>query len=98
VIRKNSILIALDVAAPNRDNRQEQPSMPQREALAMTRLMRLIRQLGQLTCTLLMLLGDGGRYIMLRRSGSPTSCGSSLACACRHAPCASKCPSASTVV
>jgi putative transposase len=32
----------------------------------MTRLMRLIRHLGQLSCTLLTLLGDGVHYVMLR--------------------------------
>jgi putative transposase len=32
----------------------------------MTRLMRLIRHLGQSICTLLMLFGDGWRYLMLR--------------------------------
>ena len=40
--------------------------MPQRETLAMTRLMPLIRHLGQLSWTLLTLLSDGGRYIMFR--------------------------------
>jgi hypothetical protein len=30
----------------------------------MTRLMDFIRHLGQFTCTPLMLLGDGGRYLM----------------------------------
>jgi putative transposase len=32
----------------------------------MTRLMRFIRHLGQFICTLLMLLGDSGRYLMYR--------------------------------
>jgi putative transposase len=32
----------------------------------MTRLMHFIRHLGQIICTLLMLLGDGGRYLMYR--------------------------------
>jgi putative transposase len=32
----------------------------------MIRLMRFIRHLGQFICTLLMLLGDGGRYLMCR--------------------------------
>ncbi len=38
----------------------------QREALAMTHLLRWIRHLGQLSCTLLTLLGDGVCYFMLR--------------------------------
>lgn len=33
VLRKNNILIALDVTAPNRDNRQERSPIPQREAV-----------------------------------------------------------------
>ena len=32
----------------------------------MTRLMRFIRHLRQFICTLLMLLGDSGRYLMYR--------------------------------
>jgi len=66
VLRKNNILMALDVTAPSRDNRQERSPIPQREALAMTRLMHFIRHLGQFICTLLMLLGDAGRYLMCR--------------------------------
>jgi transposase InsO family protein len=44
--------------------RNNHPS--QREALAMTRLMRWIRHLGQLGCMLLTLLGDGVHYFILR--------------------------------
>jgi putative transposase len=54
------------VTASNRDNRQERSPILQREAFAMIRLMRFIRHLGQFICTLLMLLGDGGRYLMCR--------------------------------
>jgi len=66
VLRKNYILMALDVTAPNRDNKQERSPRPQREAFAMIRLMRFIHHLGQFICTLLMLLGDSGRYLMHR--------------------------------
>jgi hypothetical protein len=58
--------MALDGTAPNRDNRQERSPILQREALAMTRLMRFIRHFGQFIGTLLVLLGDGGRYLMCR--------------------------------
>jgi hypothetical protein len=72
VLREKSLLIALQVAPPNGDNGQERLLMPQRETLAMTRLMPLIRHLGQLSWTLLTLLSDGGRHIMFRRR-SPAS-------------------------
>jgi hypothetical protein len=57
---------ALDVGTLSGDNRQGRSLIPQGEVLAMPCFTRLIRQLGQLTCALLTLLGDGVRCFMLR--------------------------------
>jgi hypothetical protein len=45
VLRKNSILIALDIAAPGSDNRQEPSPIPRRETFTMTRCTRLLGRL-----------------------------------------------------
>ena len=72
VLRKNSLLIALDVSSPSCDNRQEQPPMPQRrDTLTMARCTHLPRHLVQLAGTLLTLLVDAFRYfgLLLRSPG-----------------------------
>jgi hypothetical protein len=66
VLRKNSLLIALDVPSPSCDNRQEQPPMPQkRDTLTMIQCTHLPRHLGQFAGTLLILLLDALRYFGL---------------------------------
>jgi hypothetical protein len=65
VLRKNSILIALDIASPDSDNRVEPSPIPRRETLTMTRSTRLLRNLIPLACTLLRLLGDTLHFLLL---------------------------------
>jgi hypothetical protein len=65
VLRKNSLLIALDIASPGSDNRQEPSPIPRSETLTMTRCTRLRRNLIPLACTLLRLLGDALRFLLL---------------------------------
>ncbi len=65
MFRKNSILIALDIASPGNDNRQGPSPVPQRETVMMTRCTRLLRNLIPLAFTLLRLLGDALRFLPL---------------------------------
>jgi hypothetical protein len=65
VVRKNPILIALDIVSPSRDNRQRPPPVPQRETLAMTRYTRLLRNFMSFAGILLMLLLDALRFLLL---------------------------------
>jgi hypothetical protein len=71
VLRKNSILIALDIASLNGDNKQGQLLVLQRDAFAMGRCTHLLRPLIQLVCTLLILLGDAVRFLLLCLRPSP---------------------------
>jgi hypothetical protein len=72
VLRKNSILIVLNILSPCRDNRQEQPLVPERETLGMIRCMGQFRLFLLLACTLLMLLGNALRFPCLCLRPSPT--------------------------
>ena len=72
VLRKNSILIALDITSSSSDNRQGQPPIVWRDALAMRRFMHPLRPLTGLACTLLILLVDAVRFLLLCLRPSPT--------------------------
>jgi hypothetical protein len=71
VLRKNSILIALDITSSSRDNRQGQLPILWRDALVMKRFTRLLRLLIRLACTLLILLVDAVRFLLLCLRPSP---------------------------
>jgi hypothetical protein len=55
------------MASPNSDNQEGQQPVLQRDALAMKSCMHLLRPLIQRICTLLMLLVDAVRFLLLRR-------------------------------
>jgi hypothetical protein len=65
MLRKNSILMALDIASPCSDNRQEQPPVPEREILVMIQLTRQPHYFIPLAYTLLRRLGDALRFVCL---------------------------------
>jgi hypothetical protein len=71
VLCKNSILIALDIVSPNSDNRQKQPPVLQRDPLAMRPCTRLLHHFIPLASTLLVLLGDVVRFLLLCLRPSP---------------------------
>jgi hypothetical protein len=72
VLRKNSILIALDIVSPCSDNRQEQPPVPERETLVMIQFTRQPRSFILLAYTLLRLLGDALRFLGFCLRPNPT--------------------------
>ena len=78
MLRKNSILIVLNIVSPCRDNRQEQPLVPERETLAMIRCTGQFRHFLLLACTLVMLLGNALRFLCLCLRLSPTLAAESL--------------------
>jgi putative transposase len=71
VLRKNSILIALDITSFSSDNREGQFPIVWRGTLAMRRFPRLLRLLIRLACTLLILLVDAVRFLLLCLRPSP---------------------------
>jgi hypothetical protein len=57
--------MALDIASPCSDNRQEQPPVPEREILVMIQLTRQPHYFIPLAYTLLRRLGDALRFVCL---------------------------------
>jgi putative transposase len=71
VLRKNSILITLDITSFSSDNREGQLPIVWRGILAMRRFPRLLRLFIRLACTLLRLLVDAVRFLLLCLRPSP---------------------------
>ena len=65
VVRKNIVCTPLDNPVPHGDNRRGEPLVSQQGAFAIMTCPRLCRKLVQFVGTVLVLLGDSGRFLGL---------------------------------